>query len=174
MPQQVKVPAGPPPAVANADVTSIELPGKFSGLPNGQIKSALEEHIRSDIATIMGFTSADKVSVEAPLMEIGLDSLMTVELRNRLGSAFKVDLQPSFIFKYPSISAIAGHLFELHDATKSASAHALQPSFAAQVGTPPTPAPKSAEVLTSSESSNISSMSDDDIRALFLQKSRAS
>jgi acyl carrier protein len=49
------------------------------------------------------------------LMDLGLDSLMAVELRNRLTRGLKLvkQLPVSLIFDYPNIEAVAQHLDEL-------------------------------------------------------------
>ena len=48
-----------------------------------------------------------------PLMEAGLDSLGSVELRNALSSRFSIELGPTATFDYPSIAALAQHVASL-------------------------------------------------------------
>ncbi|MFE3504328.1 beta-ketoacyl synthase N-terminal-like domain-containing protein [Kitasatospora sp. NPDC059160] len=48
--------------------------------------------------------------VDQPFAEAGLDSLGTVRLRDRLGSALGVSLRPSLVFDHPTPSAMADHL----------------------------------------------------------------
>ena len=45
-----------------------------------------------------------------PLMEAGLDSLESVELRNSLSAAFDIDLPSTFAFDYPSITAMTAYI----------------------------------------------------------------
>ena len=52
-------------------------------------------------------------SQDAPLMESGLDSLGSVELRNSLASQFGVELPATVTLDYPSISALAGYIASL-------------------------------------------------------------
>jgi phthiocerol/phenolphthiocerol synthesis type-I polyketide synthase C len=49
---------------------------------------------------------------ETPLKALGLDSLMGLELRNRLESAFGLRLSPTLLWTYGSSRALAGVLCE--------------------------------------------------------------
>ena len=59
-----------------------------------------------------------KLHAEAPpaatsrFLDLGTDSLMAVELRNRLFGQFggKFDISPTAVFDYPTIGELAGHL----------------------------------------------------------------
>lgn len=50
------------------------------------------------------------VAADAPLMDSGLDSLGAVEFRSSLEARLSVQLPPTLVFDYPSLSAIAGYL----------------------------------------------------------------
>ena len=52
-------------------------------------------------------------SIDSPLMESGLDSLGSVELRNLLASQFGVELPATVTLDYPSIAALAGFIASL-------------------------------------------------------------
>ncbi|MFA6471985.1 MAG: beta-ketoacyl reductase, partial [Candidatus Latescibacterota bacterium] len=58
-------------------------------------------------AKTLGLADALRIMPHQPLMEQGFDSLMAVEIRNRLVREFGVDLPASFLFSYPTIDKIA-------------------------------------------------------------------
>eukprot|EP00929_Paragymnodinium_shiwhaense_P103930 TRINITY_DN67796_c0_g2_i1.p1 TRINITY_DN67796_c0_g2~~TRINITY_DN67796_c0_g2_i1.p1 ORF type:complete len:335 (-),score=32.45 TRINITY_DN67796_c0_g2_i1:19-900(-) len=47
---------------------------------------------------------------DSPLMDSGIDSLSSVEFRNRLSEDFGVSLPQTLIFDYPSLATISGYL----------------------------------------------------------------
>jgi acyl carrier protein len=67
---------------------------------------ALLELVRSEAAAVLG-TDVPTVGPDRPLRELGLDSLMAVELRNRLGAAAGLRLPSTLVFDYPTPSAMA-------------------------------------------------------------------
>ena len=54
--------------------------------------------------------SARPPGLQAGLPDIGMDSLMAVELRNRLEASLKCALPATLAFEYPTIEALADHL----------------------------------------------------------------
>ena len=66
----------------------------------------LLELVRSTTATVLS-ASIESVEPERPLRELGLDSLMAVELRNRLSAASGLRLPATLLFDYPTPRALA-------------------------------------------------------------------
>jgi hypothetical protein len=54
------------------------------------------------------------VDLEKPLFDQGLDSLMSVSLRNELKNEFgsHIQLKSTLVFDYPSVGALSGYLEE--------------------------------------------------------------
>ena len=73
------------------------------------VRSMVERAVRK----VAGTRAATRLDPHMPLREMGLDSLMAMELRNELCTATGLRLSPTIAFDYPCIEAIANHLLEL-------------------------------------------------------------
>ncbi len=69
-------------------------------------------HVREQTVKILGLPPSRRVDVSQPLREMGLDSLMTVELRNALSTTMGRALPGSLVFDYPTIAGIASFVAE--------------------------------------------------------------
>jgi NAD(P)-dependent dehydrogenase (short-subunit alcohol dehydrogenase family)/acyl carrier protein len=70
-------------------------------------RERLEEALCVVASATLGFADASRISTDQPLMEQGFDSLMAVEVRNRLMRETGAELSASFLFSYPTIDKIA-------------------------------------------------------------------
>ena len=75
--------------------------------------ASLLETVRQETAVVLGHASAQAVDPQAPFERIGLDSLATVELRNRIAKQTGVRLPATFIYDWPTPAHLANHLSEL-------------------------------------------------------------
>src|SRR5262249_44150365 len=73
---------------------------------------ALVELAQEDIAAVLGLPGASSVPADVPLKELGLDSLMAIELRNRLSGRVGTKLPTTLAFDYPTPTAMAQLLLE--------------------------------------------------------------
>eukprot|EP00434_Breviolum_minutum_P025012 symbB.v1.2.022094.t1/scaffold1946.1/size95412/6 len=70
----------------------------------------MKQHIIAMVKNMVG--GGDEVDGDTPLMESGVDSLASVELRTQLQQEFKVNLPSTVMFNYPTIEGITGLLVE--------------------------------------------------------------
>jgi thioesterase domain-containing protein/acyl carrier protein len=73
---------------------------------------AVVELAQEDIAVVLGLPGASSVPADMPLKEHGLDSLMAVELRNRLSVRVGIKLPTTLALDYPTPRAMAQLLLE--------------------------------------------------------------
>jgi acyl carrier protein/short-subunit dehydrogenase len=74
-------------------------------------QTLLETHLREQVAQVLRL-AASRVPLNQPLKNLGLDSLMTLELRNRLELSLGVTLSATLIWNYPTVAALAPFLAE--------------------------------------------------------------
>jgi malonyl CoA-acyl carrier protein transacylase len=76
----------------------------------GRRKRILLDHVGSLAAQVLGLTAWQSGDYSKPLRDMGLDSLMAVELSNRLGSAVTRKLPATLLFLYPTIEEVTDYL----------------------------------------------------------------
>ena len=70
----------------------------------------LTEHIRGQVAQVLGLSSSQLPEVNVGFMSLGMDSLMTVELRNQLQKMFNCSLPTTLAFEFPNIVSLADYI----------------------------------------------------------------
>jgi microcystin synthetase protein McyG len=90
---------------ANDDSAGLEL----RGMAERRLRPFLVDLVRREAARILCVPGAT-LDLRQPLQEIGLDSLMAVELRNVLGKHVGAKLPATLLFSYPSVQELADHL----------------------------------------------------------------
>ncbi|HEY4811736.1 MAG TPA: type I polyketide synthase, partial [Solirubrobacteraceae bacterium] len=79
----------------------------LSALPQSEREEALLSWVREEVAAVLGLAGPAAVPADRPLKELGLDSLMAVELRNQLSARAQRTLPATLAFDYPTPKAIA-------------------------------------------------------------------
>ncbi|MFE1327350.1 SDR family NAD(P)-dependent oxidoreductase [Streptomyces sp. NPDC058741] len=83
---------------------------RLAGLPAGEQVAALLAAVRQEVAGVLGLPGAETVPADRQLREFGWDSLMAVELRNRLSAQAQLALPSTLAFDYPTPRAVAEFL----------------------------------------------------------------
>lgn len=75
--------------------------------------SVLQSHLCRTVAQILGISLADLSDIETRgFSELGMDSLMAVELRNQLETGLGCSLPTTLAYKYPTVQALVTYLSE--------------------------------------------------------------
>jgi acyl carrier protein len=107
--------------------------------------------VAEQVARVLGLTNAAQIDPRTPLNTMGLDSLMAVELRNRLGSGLGRSLPATLAFDYPTVDTLIDYL-------------------RATLLPPTTPASPSPAQSTDDPLGSIEDLSDDEVDALFAKR----
>ncbi|NEO76847.1 type I polyketide synthase [Moorena sp. SIO4G3] len=83
---------------------------QLESVPVSERQELLTNQIRSLIAKTLGWTDTQKIGMRQPLFDLGLDSLMAVELKNRLESSLETSLSSTLLFDYPTVEALVEYL----------------------------------------------------------------
>jgi len=137
--------AGAKPALAAGAALIDELKQATPQRRRERLLGFVAEHV----ARVVDAPNAQAIDPRQPLNELGLDSLMAVELRNRLGTGLGLarSLPATLVFDHPTLEALAGYLEAL--AVPAAPAVVARPVDA--VGT-------------------LDEMSDEEVEAMFAKK----
>jgi acyl transferase domain-containing protein/acyl carrier protein len=111
--------APPSPPVPN-------LRGALAEAPPNRRRAVLRDRIQEQCAKVLGIDPST-LDPRQPLAELGLDSLMAVELRNRLGAMAGKSLPTTLLFDYPGVDALTDFLGAELFRTELAAGLALQP-----------------------------------------------
>ncbi|WNG46512.1 acyltransferase domain-containing protein [Archangium minus] len=96
-------------ASAKATTAGPEVPSVREALaalaPGFRRRSMLEQHVREQLAHVLKMPPA-QLELETPLHDLGMDSLMAIEIRNRLEKSLELVLPATLVFTYPTVAAL--------------------------------------------------------------------
>ena len=104
------------PAVAVRAVTAPTEPDLLTALalvPPRERRDRVAGVVREELARVLGLPGAQSVDTAQGFFELGLDSLMAMQLRRRLTARVGVDLPATITFNYPSVAVLTDHLLGL-------------------------------------------------------------
>ncbi|MGW1819831.1 SDR family NAD(P)-dependent oxidoreductase [Streptomyces sp. NPDC002125] len=109
---------GTPPRRAEAasgtrqEASGDELRRRLAGADAEARRQELLALVRSQVAKVLGHERSEAVDVNRGFMDAGIDSLMALELRNGIGALLGRRLPATFVFDYPSVTAVVGYMLD--------------------------------------------------------------
>jgi len=101
---------------SSAQSALAEQPAEFRQLlesaPVDERLALLTRHVTSQVATVLGFPASMTVDRKQGFFDMGMDSLTSVELRNRLRTSLGCALPSTLAFDFPSVTALVDYLAE--------------------------------------------------------------
>ncbi|MCD9875957.1 type I polyketide synthase [Streptomyces guryensis] len=85
----------------------------LAALPADRREGRLAELMSADIAAVLGYPEADALPAGRSFAELGFDSLMAVQVRNRLSMALRLRLSAAVVFEHPTAQGLARHILGL-------------------------------------------------------------
>jgi 3-oxoacyl-(acyl-carrier-protein) synthase/NADPH:quinone reductase-like Zn-dependent oxidoreductase/acyl carrier protein len=76
----------------------------------GERREILREHLRSQTVRVLSLPVQTRIDEDEALHDLGLDSLMAVELRNSLAASLDTQLPPTMVLDYPTLRTLTDFL----------------------------------------------------------------
>jgi myxalamid-type polyketide synthase MxaE and MxaD len=87
-----------------------ELAVKLAAAPRQLHRGIVVDFLRDEVARALGAGSPETVDIDQGLFEMGMDSLMSVELKGRVELAVGKRLPSTLTFNYPNVAALTDYL----------------------------------------------------------------
>lgn len=81
----------------------------WESVPEDERAQAILSDLRAEISAELRMP-ADDLALDRPLSELGLDSVLTVQLRTRLNRRYHMELPPGLFWHHPTVETLASHI----------------------------------------------------------------
>jgi acyl carrier protein len=79
--------------------------------PASRRRAILAAHLTAQVASVLGL-AVDAVDAHAPMRALGMDSLMAIELRDRLEASLAIPVATTLVWQRPTVVEMAAYLLE--------------------------------------------------------------
>ncbi len=93
-----------------ASTSTAEFLTQLQSAATADREQLLTHHIQQEIAKVLGLVDPSIIELQQRLFDFGLDSLMAVELRNRLQRNLDRSLRSTLLFDFPTLEKLVVHL----------------------------------------------------------------
>jgi amino acid adenylation domain-containing protein len=95
--------------------STLSLKQILKALPESEHISKLSSIISLEISSVLALPQGTLISAEKPFQELGFDSLMAIEVRNRLSALFNTNLPSTIILRFPTLNGLTLEILRLLD-----------------------------------------------------------
>ncbi|MDF5715053.1 MAG: amino acid adenylation domain-containing protein [Rhizonema sp. NSF051] len=85
---------------------------QLEAAPVRERKALLVAHVSSQVAQVLGWNPSNPVDQRRGFFEMGIDSLTSIELRNRLQTSLGCSLASTLVFDYPTVEELVDYLVQ--------------------------------------------------------------
>ncbi|MBN1991919.1 MAG: SDR family NAD(P)-dependent oxidoreductase [Anaerolineae bacterium] len=89
---------------------SLDLRQTLQATPAAERPAVLIDYLCAQLARVLGLSSAEQIEPRQRFFELGLDSLMAIELRNQFENSLGQTLPATVLFDQPTVEALAHYL----------------------------------------------------------------
>ena len=134
--------------------TAAELLAELDAALPDERSAVLVGVVRRAVAGVLRAADAERLDARRPLLDLGFDSLMAIELRNVLRGIVGRPVPATVVFDHPNITALAGYLGSM------------------VTGAPADPASVTTRALmpTATSSATLAALSDDEVERMLIDK----
>ena len=114
--------------------TAVKRYEQLLGLTARERQVTLAQLVRDEVAQTLGLATPERIPMTQPLSELGIDSLMALEVKNRLSALLNVTLHATVLFDYPTVNLLTNYLLDLRFADVDNGSQTTPTTSAAMAG----------------------------------------
>jgi diacylglycerol O-acyltransferase len=92
--------------------TPLNLPEQIQNATITDRRKVVLAHVRRQVASVLGWSTAAQIRMRDRLIDLGIDSMMAVELHDRLQRSTQLALSQTLVFDYPTVEALTDYLYQ--------------------------------------------------------------